>query len=60
MLLEILEGDWVLKWSMTSQLKWKRHAEEVQSEQENKKIDEHMALPCKQGLCNQIAQQTAS
>jgi len=40
------------------QLKRKRHAEEVQSERENKKIDAHGA--CKQGLGNQNAKQTAS
>ena len=34
----------VLKWSANDQLKRKRHAEEVQSERENRKIDAHMAL----------------
>jgi hypothetical protein len=37
-----------------------RHQEEeVQSERENKKIDAHSALACKQGLCNQNSKQTA-
>ena len=36
---------------VNDQLKMKRHTEEVQSEQENKKIDAHMPL-AKKGLCN--------
>ena len=37
------------------QLKRKRHAEEVQSERENRKIYAQMALANKKALCNQIA-----
>jgi hypothetical protein len=43
---------------VNDQLKMKRHTEEVQSEQENKKIDAHMPL-AKKGLCNQSSKQTA-